>query len=442
VDAPDSVGGRGYGGTVSGSQRTPAHGEGAPTVVTSPELDRGAILRESATAARHLARICFKTGPPTHTGVELEWTVHDAADPARPVDAARLRAALGRHSPVTLDQASPATPLRHGGTVTLEPGGQLEISTPPRPSVAALIHATEADIADVTALLSSAGLVLGRSGIDPHRRPRRVLETPRYRAMRAAFDRGGPAGRTMMYSTAGLQICLDAGEAEQVAPRWAAAHAIGPPLLAAFASATRHAGRRTGWASARMAAWLAIDPTRTRPVWSPQRADEDPTDSWTRYVLAAPLLCLRRSGPDWTPPPGVTFADWLDGALPRPPTTDDLDYHVSTLFPPVRPRGYLELRYLDAQPGRDWRLPLAVLTALFADPGTVRTAYALGAPVAHRWSSAARHGLADPAVAAAAAALLDLALTALHRLDLPAALHDEIHRGVRRRLAAAQRGDR
>ncbi|MGC4816320.1 ergothioneine biosynthesis glutamate--cysteine ligase EgtA [Micromonospora sp. DT63] len=411
-------------------------------MVTSPELDRSAILRESAAAGRHLARICFKTGPPTYTGVELEWTVHDAADPARPVDPVRLRAALGRHSPVTLDPASPAEPLRHGGTVTLEPGGQLEISTPPRSSAGALIQATEADIAQVTGLLTAAGLTLGRSGIDPHRRPRPVVDTPRYRAMRRAFDRRGPAGRTMMYSTAGLQVCLDIGEPDQVAPRWAAAHAVGPPLLAAFASASRHAGRRTGWASARMAAWLAIDPTRTRPVWVPGNADEDPTTTWIRYVLAAPLLCLRRRGPDWAPPPGVTFADWLDGALPRPPTTDDLDYHVSTLFPPVRPRGYLELRYLDAQPDRDWRLPLAVLSALFADADTVRAAYTIGAPVAHRWSAAARHGLSDPTLAAAAAALLDLALAALPRLELPAGIHDEVHRGVRRRLAAAQRGDR
>ncbi|WP_410809167.1 ergothioneine biosynthesis glutamate--cysteine ligase EgtA [Micromonospora sp. 067-2] len=411
-------------------------------MVTSPELDRSVILHESAAAGRHLAGICFKTGPPTHTGVELEWTVHDVADPARPIDPARLRAALGRHTPVTLDATSPAEPLRYGGAVTVEPGGQVEISTPPRPSVAALIQATEADIAQVTDLLAAGGLILGRSGIDPHRRPRPVVDTPRYRAMRVAFDRRGPAGRTMMFSTAGLQVCLDAGEPDQVAARWAAAHAVGPPLLAAFASANRHAGRSTGWASARMAAWLAIDPARTRPVWAASRNDEDPSAAWTRYVLDAPLLCVRRRGPDWTAPPGVTFADWLHGALPSPPTTDDLDYHVSTLFPPVRPRGYLELRYLDTQPGPTWRLPLAVLTALFADPGTVRSAYEIGAPVAHRWSGAARRGLADAELAAAAAALLDLALTNLPRLDLPDGIHDEIQRGVRRRLTAAERGDR
>ncbi|MEV4490881.1 ergothioneine biosynthesis glutamate--cysteine ligase EgtA [Micromonospora coxensis] len=411
-------------------------------MVTSPELDRTTVLREAGSAAAHLARICFKTGPPTHTGVELEWTVHDAADPARPVDRERLRAALGRHSPVTLDDTSPALPLRHGSSVTVEPGGQVELSTAPRPSVAALILATEADITELEALLAPAGLVLGRTGIDPHRPPRPAVETPRYRAMRRVFDRRGPAGRTMMYSTAGLQICLDAGEPADLIRRWATVHAVGPPLVAAFATADRHAGRSTGWASARMAAWLAIDPARTRPVWSPYRPDEDPVAAWTRYVLAAPLLCLRHDGPDWTPPAGVTFADWLDGALPRPPTTDDLEYHVSTLFPPVRPRGYLEVRYLDAQPGTEWTVPLAVLTALLARDDTARAAREIAAPVADRWHAAARHGLADPSLARTAAALLDLAAQALSGLDLPAETHAETTRGIRRRRAAAERGHR
>ncbi|WP_174537060.1 ergothioneine biosynthesis glutamate--cysteine ligase EgtA [Micromonospora chalcea] len=411
-------------------------------MVMSPDLDRAVVLGDEQAARGHLARICFKTGPPTLVGVELEWTVHDAADPARPVDRERLRRALGRHSPVTLDPTSPADELRRASAVTVEPGGQVEISATPRPTVGALVLATEADIAELRARLDAAGLVLGRSGIDPWRLPRPVVETPRYRAMRCAFDRRGPAGRAMMYSTAGLQVCLDAGEPEHLAQRWAAAHAVGPPLLAAFATADRHAGRATGWASARMATWLAIDPARTRPVWSPERADEDPVAAWTGYALSAPLLCVRGDGPDWTAPPDVTFADWLAGALPRPPTTDDLEYHVSTLFPPVRPRGYLELRYLDAQPGAAWTVPLAVLAALFADPATTRDALTVAAPVADRWRAAARCGLGERPLATAAAALFDLALTALPRLDLPPAIHEETHREIRRRRAAAERGHR
>ncbi|MEU1753149.1 ergothioneine biosynthesis glutamate--cysteine ligase EgtA [Micromonospora matsumotoense] len=411
-------------------------------MVTSPELDRSTVLGEVAGAAGHLARICFKTGPPTLTGVELEWTVHDAADPARPLDRARLRAALGPHSPTTLDDTSPARPLRHGSTVTVEPGGQVEVSTAPRPSVAALLSATQADIDELDALLARAGLVLGQTGIDPWRAPRPVVDTPRYRAMRCVFDRRGPAGQTMMYSTAGLQVCLDVGEPAGLADRWAAVHAVGPPLVAAFATADRQAGRPAGWASARMAAWLDIDPARTGPVWSAQQPDRDPVAAWIEYVLAAPLLCLRHDGPDWTPPPGITFADWIAGALPHPPTTDDLDYHVSTLFPPVRPRGYLEVRYLDTQPGRDWTIPLAVLTALLHDDRTVRAARTIATPVADRWHAAARHGLADPPLATAAAALLDLARQTLPALDLPAENHDEIDRGIRRRIVAAERGNR
>ncbi|MFI6226071.1 ergothioneine biosynthesis glutamate--cysteine ligase EgtA [Micromonospora echinospora] len=411
-------------------------------MVTSPELDRSAILREAGAAAGHIARICFKTGPPLLTGVELEWTVHDAADPARPVDRDRLRAALGRHSPTTLDSESPAERLHHGGTVTVEPGGQVELSTAPRPSLAALLTDTDADVGELTRLLAAAGLTLGRSGIDPHRPPRPVVDTPRYHAMRRAFDRRGPAGRTMMFGTAGVQVCLDAGERTDLAARWTAAHAVGPPLLAAFATADRHAGRLTGWASARMAAWLAIDPTRTRPVWQPGDGHRDPVAAWTGYALAAPLICVRADGPDWTVPPGITFADWIDGALPRPPTTDDLDYHLSTLFPPVRPRGYLEIRYLDAQPGREWTVPVAVLAALFGDPATTAAAAACGAPVADRWYQAARYGLADPPVARAARELLDLALAVLPRFDLPAGTYEEIVRGVRRRRAVAERNAR
>jgi glutamate--cysteine ligase len=248
--------------------------------------------------------------------------------------------------------------------------------------------------------------------------------------MERAFDAAGPHGRTMMCSTAGLQVCLDAGTPDAVSTRWAAVHEVGPALLALFATASHHAGRPAGWASARMAAWFGIDRQRTRPVG----VTADPAAAWARYALAAPLLCVRRAGDSWDAPPGVTFADWVRGALPHPPTRDDLDYHLGTLFPPVRPRGYLEVRYLDAQPGDEWVAPLAVLATLFADDDTVDAARDAAAPAAHRWLPAARDGLADAAVAAAAAALADLACRNLERTDLPAAARDAVVETVYRRL--------
>lgn len=411
-------------------------------MTTSPDLDSAAVLRELSDAEGYLAKICFKTGPPTFTGVELEWTVHDATDPTLPVAPERLRAALGPHAPTTLDPLSANALLPDRGAISVEPGGQVEISTAPQRSLGALYESTTADINYLTNLLGAAGLTLGGSGIDPHRPPHPVLDTPRYRAMRCAFDRRGPAGQTMMYSTAGLQVCLDAGEPAQLAARWRAVHEFGPPLVAAFATAGRHAGRDTGWASARMAAWQHIDPGWTRAVWAPASEPDDPVAAWAAYALAAPLLCVRRDGADWTAPPAITFRDWIDGALPRPPTTDDLDYHLSTLFPPVRPRGYLEIRYLDAQPAGEWIAPVAVLAALLGDEAATSSAREACAPVADRWAAAARYGLADPALARAAGTVLDVAGRALDRTGLPAAVRKEINQIVERRLAAVERGQR
>lgn len=406
----------------------------------TPQTSSATVLRATRDAEGYLARICFKTGPPKLSGVELEWTVHDADEPARPVDIDRLRTALGPHTPTTLNPTSVSAPLPHGGTVSVEPGGQVEISTNPSASLGDLREHTDADIAHLTALLSTAGLVLGSSGIDPHRSPQPVVETPRYRAMRRAFDRRGRAGRTMMYSTAGLQVCLDAGEPQRLAERWQAVHALGPPLLATFATAHRHAGRDTGWTSARMAAWLAIDPARTQPVWSPAQGDRDPVTAWVAYALSAPVLCLRRPGNDWAVPDGLTFRDWIAGALPTPPDTDDLDYHLSTLFPPVRPRGYLEIRYLDGQPAQEWLAPVAVLAALLGDGAALGLAREACEPVAGRWRASARHGLTDPALARAARRVLEVALRVLDRTDLPTTVQAEISQIVQRRLAVAERG--
>jgi glutamate--cysteine ligase len=220
----------------------------------------------------------------------------------------------------------------------------------------------------------------------------------------------------MMCSTAGLQVCLDAGPPA----RWAAVHDLGPPLIALFANSSRHAGHDTGWASARMRTWLATDPSRTSAV----PMGGDPATEWARYALNAQLLCVRRDDGPWTAPAGVTFAEWIEGGLPTEPTYADLDYHLSTLFPPVRPRGYLEVRYLDTLPGPDWFAPAAILTALLADEQTIDRVRELCEPVAGQWALAARLGMADPGLAKVAAAVRDLALD---KLELPAdALRDVI----------------
>ena len=403
-------------------------------------LDRDAaaatcrVLRNQEEVEARIRAICFKTGPPALVGAELEWTLHHTAAPQAPLRAETVRNALGPHTPTTLDPASPALPLPAGGRLTAEPGGQLEISSAPADSPADLHAAVSADLAHLTRLLAGAGLTLGEHGIDPHREPRRLLRTPRYAAMERVLDRHGPDGRVMMGSTAGLQVCLDAGSAGQIATRWAAVNALGPPLIAAFANSGRHAGRDTGLASARMATWWAMDPRLTH---QPEGPADDPAAGWVRYALAAPLLCLRRDDGQWHPPPGLTMGDWVDGALSRRPTVADLDYHLGTLFPPVRPRGYLEVRYLDTQPGADWIVPVAVLIALLADSVTTEAALDLATPVAGHWVAASRLGLADPALRRVAAAVLDLACRRLDATGLPAHVRAHVIDTVQRRLRDA-----
>ena len=241
------------------------------------------------------------------------------------------------------------------------------------------------------------------------------------------FDRIGPAGRVMMCSTAALQVCLDLGSRAEAGDRWQAAHQLGPVLLAAFANSPRTAGDLLPpAASTRMAAWWRLDPERSQPPKS--RAVED----YLERVLDTHLLARQRAGGDWRPERAVTLREWLESGEQL--TTADLDLHLSTLFPPVRPQGYLEIRYLDAQPGMEWTAPLALLAALFAGPGQVREVLACTAEAGERWDQAIEHGLADPVLAEAAARLLDIALPRLAELTLPPAVRQEVDRILYRRL--------
>jgi glutamate--cysteine ligase len=410
-------------------------------------------------AEAHVHGICFKTGPPARVGVELEWLVRDVRDPALHVPAERLFSAVADlTAPAVLPH--PAV-LPAGSLLTIEPGGQLELSSAPADSLGECVTAVRRDMAAVRAASEKDGLALHGYGFDPLRPPRRVLNLPRYAAMEEFFDRDGPWGREMMCSTASVQVCVDAGRdtpgTDGYRRRWRLAHDIGPVLVAAFANSPLRQGRPSGWRSTRQQVWARLDPGRTLPP--PDNAD--PRDAWASYSLDAQLMCVRRpDSPSWTAPPGLTFRGWLRGEGERPPTVDDLTYHLSTLFPPVRPRGHLELRMIDAQPGDGWIVPAAVAWALFEDPRAADAAMAAteplwhgaadghpggngraagngrtvrfeklpgngarphnGAPKGNPWLRAARGGPADPALARASQQCFEAADAALGRLSAPA----------------------
>lgn len=379
-------------------------------------------------AEAHAHGICFKNGPPSRIGVELEWLLHDALDPTRPVAPDRIAAAHADLRSLTLHSA-----------LTQEPGGQLELSSAPATSLTACVEAVSADLALVRQALREHRLTPVGYGHDPWRPARRVLHTPRYTAMEAYFDRAWPVGRAMMCSTASVQVCVDAGH-DGPGPhgyrfRWRLAHLLGPVLVAAFAHSPLSLGRPTGFRSTRQAVWAALDPGRTA---APPEAP-DPRDAWARYALDAPVLCVRRHDGRWETPAGMTFRQWIrtGGRGLPPPTADDLAYHLSTLFPPVRPQGHLELRMIDAQPGDDgWIVPLAVTVALMEDEEASAAARAAIEPLAEHpyadapgnplWRRAARHGLADPDLRRATTECFDAAQGALPRLGASDAVREAV----------------
>ncbi|HJT37604.1 MAG TPA: glutamate-cysteine ligase family protein [Actinomycetota bacterium] len=350
----------------------------------------------SVKAARDL--VAEHAFPPTtgeRVGAEIEWFTTSAADvPAL-------------HT--LLDDVV----LSHGSKLTFEPGGQVELSSPPFTRCADVCDALASDTAVIARALAAHGIALHAAGNDPDRPL--CLETAerRYVAMREYFDGRSAAGAHMMCTTAAIHVNVDAGADAIGRRRWRLAHHIGPMLVASFANSPTVGGRPSGWMSSRMAAWLALDATRCAPALN----GASPAKSWAEYALNANVMFIRTEAAFRPLRQALPFADWItQGHDLGYPTEDDLRYHLTTLFPPVRARGWIELRMIDMLPAPWWRAAIGVGFALLTDPKTMRIAEAACAPVRNRWYEAARFGLADPLLAAAARTCFAAAADAADRI--------------------------
>ncbi len=222
--------------TSIGSRHTSATAK--PRAVALAVPDRG----DAFCFVRDLA-VQQPTGAP-RVGLELEWLTFPSADATRRVDLTALTP--------TLDALSGGLPC--GSRITIEPGGQVEISTLPYDTVADAIDAARTDAAVVRAALGDAGIELVGAGLDRGRPPTRVLDTPRYRAMEQYFDSFGRDGRTMMCNSASMQINVDFDG--DVGEAWRAANVVAPMLGAWFSEPGPN----------RLGVWSRIDHTRTAPV--------------------------------------------------------------------------------------------------------------------------------------------------------------------------------
>jgi glutamate--cysteine ligase len=382
-----------------------------------------------------VSETCFSapsSGPaPGRVGLEVEafpFEVPTDGVAARRVPLQRLLGALDEAVGPPLGSrrheagGSIAFPLDSGGALTFEPGGQLEHSTAPHPSPAtalADVRAVAERLAEALlprrTVLASAGLDVWRPGADVPQQ----LTAPRYLAMAAYFERRGPHGALMMRRSCALQVNVDLGDAGQRAERWLVANLVSPLACATFACSPG-----PGAVSVRALAWQGLDPTRTGfPRLLVDGSSDDPTEQLAAAAVDADVLLLRRNPPPWRPGrPGWTFGDWLRDGHPDQgrPSVDDLRYHLGTMFPEVRARGFLELRAVDALPARYQSVPVVLLVGLLED-ATAR-AQVLAVVGRHRaelpelWRRAATVGLADPALCALAVETWSLALAGARRL--------------------------
>ncbi|OBK33545.1 ergothioneine biosynthesis glutamate--cysteine ligase EgtA [Mycobacterium sp. 1165196.3] len=372
---------------------------------------------DSAAVAQYIAEGCLVDAPLGRVGLELEAHCHDPADPHR------------RPSWDEIADVLAALPAMPGGSrITVEPGGAVELSGPPADGVAPAIDAMRRDQAVLRPAFAEAGLGLVFLGADPLRPPQRINPGARYRAMERFFatSRSGEAGAAMMTSTASIQVNVDAGPREGWAARVRLAHALGPTMIAITANSPMLVGDFTGWVSSRQRVWGRMDSARCGPILG--ASGDDPGTDWARYALKAPVMLVHNPDAEavthWVP-----FADWVDGRVllgGRRPSLADLEYHLTTLFPPVRPRQWLEIRYLDSVPDPLWPAVAFTLVALLDDPAAADVAAEAVEPVATAWDTAARVGLRDRRLYRAANACVAIAAA-----KAPAELGDSMQRLVR-----------
>lgn len=311
--------------------------------------------------------------------------------------------------------------LTGGGRLTFEPGAQVEHSTAVHHTAAEVL----ADVAEVEALIGRAlaprRAVLAAIGLDLWHDLATVpqqLQAGRYLSQAAFYEQRGPSGGIMMRHTASLQINLDLGPEGIWQERWRLANLLSPLITACFASSPS-----AGAVAARAQAWQELDPSRSGFPRGLMAAGDDPRGEWGDAALAADVMLFRLADGSWHPGhPGFDLASWIRDGHPCYgwPTVEDVDYHLTTLFFEVRPRGFLELRAGEELPA-SWRAaPVVLTTALLYDDEGRRRAIELLDPVRGRldelWRRAAADGVADSELQGLADGTWQIAFAAAERL--------------------------
>lgn len=250
-------------------------------------------------------------------------------------------------------------------SITLEPGGQFELSGAPLNS----IHETCKEIAAHLKVVRTAADPLNIGFLGLGFQPKTALEDVpmmpkgRYDIMKAYMQKVGRLGRQMMFRSCTVQVNLDYSSEIDMAQKFKASLALQPIATALFANSPFAEGRLNGYQSYRAHVWSDTDPDRTGIPKFIFNKDFGFAD-YANYALDVPMYFVYRDG-IYHDVSGLSFRDFMAGKLKgfegQLPTQKDWEDHLTTLFPEVRLKSYLEMRGADSGP---WSR-LCALPALF-----------------------------------------------------------------------------
>lgn len=247
----------------------------------------------------------------------------------------------------------PIALVRDGASVTLEPGGQFELSGAPHDSLQPIHDEAAAFAAEVDVLLGDGGIRQVAIGFTPFAHITDIEWVPkgRYAMMKEHLGRTGRLAHHMMKGTAAVQATYDYADEADAARKARLATRLGPLTTAMFANSPWTEGRSSGFMSYRGHIWTQTDPARTG---LPDSVDAFSFERWVDYLLDVPMMFVRDDG-SYVPAHGQTFGQWMAGGRERAPTWADWELHLTSVFPEVRVKHTIEVRGADCVP-----LPLAM----------------------------------------------------------------------------------
>ena len=260
-----------------------------------------------------------------------------------------------------------------GASITLEPGGQLELSGALLDNIHQTCTEVNTHLRQVRSVSEPLGIAFLGMGFQPRSRREDMQWMPkaRYRIMRRYMQKVGTMGLDMMTRTCTVQVNLDFGSEADMVHKFRTALALQPIATALFANSPFTDGRPNGYVSFRSRIWEDTDPDRTGMLPFVFEAGMG-FERYADYMLDVPMYFVYRDG-EYIDASGQSFRDFLAGKLPalpgERPTLKDWEDHLTTAFPEVRLKRYLEMRGADGGPwGRLCALPALWAGLLYHQP--------------------------------------------------------------------------